>query len=222
MLKKFRMLKLCSVLEKFIKEFRGNLVEVCGPPGSGKTAILLSCVYSFLKRKEKIFYMDSDRTFSPVRLISMGCSKLELENMIISRPRSFEEQKKILFSLNHVLTEKFSFLAIDSFTSLYREEIARGRSIIDLQTSLNAQLALLYRLTKKFNVTTIITNQVFYDPEKGEDRIVGGKILENWPDYIIKLERRGEKRKAKLYKGKSESKLSAIDLLITPNKIIIL
>lgn len=199
---------------------KGIITMIAGPPGSGKTnfAILAAC--SQAKKGNKVLFIDTEGGFSPERVKQIVTDKFEetLKNIILLEPRNFEEQKKILSTINsQIKREQFSLIILDSIAMLYRLELGDARERGDedvkkINREVANQMKLFAELCKKQNLAIIITNQVYQEflsqekldqGVKREINIVGGDLFQYWSKCIIELRNERGKRKAILLKHRS-------------------
>jgi len=86
--------------------------------------------------------------------------------------------------------------------------------------SLGDQMTFLLGLARKNEMSVVITNQVYLDIESGEDKPIGGNILNHLSKTIIKLEKLdGGIRSAILKKHRSLPEGRSIKFKITEGGI---
>lgn len=198
------------------------ITMVAGSPASGKTnfAILTAC--SQAKDGKKVLFIDTEGGFSSERVRQIvGEENLEdiLENMILSQPVSFEEQKKLFEKLlERIRKEDISLIVVDGMAMLYRLELGdavqsnEDEKIKSVNREVAKQMRMLAEISRKKNIPVFITNQVYTEflkqdeIEKGRERktnIVGGDLFKYWSKCIIELKKQGNRRKAYLLKHRS-------------------
>ncbi len=198
------------------------ITMVAGSPASGKTnfAILTAC--SQAKDGKKVLFIDTEGGFSSERVKQIvGDENLEgiLENIVLSQPVSFEEQKKLFEKLlERIRKEDISLIVVDGMAMLYRLELGdaiqsnEDEKIKSVNREVAKQMRMLAEISRKKNIPVFITNQVYTEflkqdeIEKGRERktnIVGGDLFKYWSKCIIELRRQGNKRKAYLLKHRS-------------------
>ncbi len=200
---------------------KDTITMIAGPPGSGKTnfAILASC--SQAKKGNKILFIDTEGGFSTERIKQIVGEDYEniLKNILLLKPTTFEEQKKILQNLlQKVKKELFSLIIIDGMAMLYRLELGDAiksnsdKEIKEVNREVAKQMRILSEISRKENIPIIITNQVYSEflPEeklrKGIEKqvnIVGGDLFQYWSKCIIELKNERGKKKAILLKHRS-------------------
>ena len=204
---------------------RDIITTVYGPAGSGKTNFCVLVTVSQAKKDNKVIFIDTEGGFSPDRFKQMTGEEYEksVKNVLLLKPTSFNEQKKIFDSLLKEINSdsKIGLIIVDSMTMLYRLEIAEELSelnsdskdskIKSVNRELARQLRTLAEISRKKNIPVIITNQIYYnfikDEQKtGEERIakmVGGDLLKYWSKCLIELKSENGKRNAILRKHRS-------------------
>lgn len=199
---------------------KGIITMIAGPPGSGKTNFVILAACSQAKKGNKVLFIDTEGGFSPERVKQIISQDFEntLKNIVLLEPRNFEEQKKILSTINLQLKkEQFSLIILDSIAMLYRLELGDAREKGDedvrkINREVANQMKLFAELCKKQNLPILITNQVYQEflsqekLEQGVEReinIVGGDLFQYWSKCIIELKNDRGKRKAILIKHRS-------------------
>ncbi|RLE40723.1 hypothetical protein DRZ77_01550 [Candidatus Woesearchaeota archaeon] len=168
-------------LDEFLSECfgSGSITTVYGPAATGKTLFCLLIAKSASKIG-KVFYIDSEHDFSIERFKQINKTWQEdLKNIIISKPKSFTEQKKIIFSLT---PKGASAIIVDSITRHYQ---TAGYPIKDLER----QLIIIRKLAKENNIPIILTSRVFTDPEKKTYHLYGEQVIKTYSKYLLKLEK---------------------------------
>jgi len=197
------------------------ITMIAGPPGSGKTnlAILVSC--SQAKKGNKVIFIDTEGGFSIERIKQLVGEKYKevLENILLLKPTSFEEQKKSFEKLFlQVKKGQVSLIIIDGMAMLYRLELAdaqksgESESIKKINREIAKQMRNLAEISRKQEIPILITNQVYMgflseeDWKKGVERetnLVGGDLFKYWSKCIIELKNDKGKKRAILLKHRS-------------------
>ncbi len=186
-----------NIEKNFDEILGGGILEKCltqiyGPPASGKTNLcIIAAVYVALKEK-KIIFIDTEGGFSVERVKQLAKEKttLALKNLILIEPTTYQEQKTAIEGIEKMVNEKIGLVVVDSITMLYRlEEADSIDKRQERQILLGKQLEILLRISRKFNIPVIITNQVYTDIETNEISPVGGEILKYWSKVIVELGR---------------------------------
>ena len=210
------------------------ITMIAGPPGSGKTNFVILASVSQAKKGNKVLFVDTEGGFSVDRVRQLLEENKEdekiLENIILMKPTSFDEQRKVFEKLLQTLKkEHVSLIVIDGMAMLYRLELGdaaqidedveedgedkkRDGRIKKVNSEMASQMRTLAEISRKQNIPVLITNQVYKsflsedDLRKGvkpEMNIVGGDLLKYWSKCIIQLDNERGKRKAVLVKHRS-------------------
>jgi len=180
-------------IDEFLKEY-SLITTIYGQASTGKTTLAMLAVINQTKQKKKVIFVDTENGFSLERLKQLTPDfKDILKNIILVKPKTFEEQEKVILNL-----PKASLIIIDTISQFYRMKLKEDNYLTN--KSLDKQLRKLKEISKEIPV--IINNQVYSDIN-GNVNIVGGDMLRNWSDTVIKLEK--NPRKLKVEKpGKKE------------------
>lgn len=166
------------------------ITQIYGPPASGKTNLCLILAVGIAKNNKKVLFVDTEGGFSieRIRQIAEGKNlKLEeiLKNIILITPTEYNEQKQIIQKLIELLDETVGVVIVDSFTILYRLE--ENENLLEKQMSLGIQLKELSKISRKFKIPVVITNQIYKIDEIQEVTPVGGDVLKYWTKVVIEL-----------------------------------
>ncbi len=181
----------CSSIDSLLKGgFSINQISlVYGEASSGKTLLTFQCAIEAARQKFKVFYIDSDQSFSPHRLDSLPLNPVSLEQIIIFRPDDFQDQIGITETFENLMTKTKTLLVIDSITGLYRASLGKLKETIVYNRELNRELAYLSDLSKRFPLVTVLTGEVHSQPGPGEWSVepVATRSLEHWSSTIARL-----------------------------------
>lgn len=199
------------------------ITTIYGPGGSGKTNFCMLVAMSQAKKGHKVIYIDTEGGFSVERakqiLQSQSLEEVEkiLQNVLILKPTSFEEQEfSFAKMLKHLKNESVSLIIVDSIAMLYRLELGDAikteqvGKIQEVNSQLAKQLRTLNEIARKQNIPVVVTNQVYSqfmkdDAEKVEKEfsMVGGDLLKYWSKCLIELQNFRGRRKIILRKHRS-------------------
>jgi len=169
---------------------KGIVTTIYGPAGSGKTNICLLTLIRLTGMGRKIMYIDTESSFSIERLQQITkYSEKVLDNMLIFKPSSFEEQHKIIEKMPKMLTKDVGMVVVDTISMLYRLELSQQSDVQKTNAALAKQIALLIWAARTYDIPVIVTNQVYSDfNEKEKVKMVGGDMLKNGSRCLIELQ----------------------------------
>lgn len=163
-----------------------------GPAGSGKTTLCLLALLTVIRNQnKKVMYVDTEGGFSIARLeqLSLGNLRSLLENILLFKPTTFEEQKIAFEKLRAMVDERIGLIIVDSICMLYRLELGKSEDIAGLNRELGAQISYLTEIARKKNIPIILTNQVYSSFDDRESvHIVGGDILKYGSKCLLELQ----------------------------------
>ncbi len=185
--------------EYFKKILMGNLehkviTQVYGEPATGKTCFAIQCLIKYVKRNNKVVFIDTEGGFSIERLKQMSGSAFRdiFKNVYYYEVMDFSEQHLLIENLPNILRENCKLIILDSAVSLYR--IASEEE--NANKMLSKQMATLAEIARKRNLAVLITNHVYSIENRIEP--VGGNILKYWSKTIIEFKKEGNERIARL------------------------
>jgi DNA repair protein RadB len=210
---------------------RDVITALYGNAGSGKSNMCMMVAVSQARKGNKVIFIDTEGGFSVERIKQISSLSGEefqklLENIILLKPTSFEEQWNafgvLLKELKKDIAKKIGLIIVDGMTMLYRLELAEARKeenertrlekIDFINSRLAKQMRLLAEIARKENIPIVVTNQVYgdflseEDFKSGKERtysMVGGDILKYWGKCLIEIKNDRGKRKLILKKHRS-------------------
>ena len=191
-----------GTINAFLKGYNTNEITlIYGEPSTGKTTLGLLATIAQAKNNKKVIYIDTEKGFSIERWKQLNKTQDYLKNVLILRPQNFEEQHKVI---NNLPTKNIALIIIDTLGHFYR--IALKENYKEANKKVDQQLQSLKEITQK-NVPVILINQVYDNYEKGITP-VGGSMIKNWCQTIIKL----EKEPRKIIREKKEKKEALFEI----------
>ena len=166
------------------------ITTIYGPAGSGKTNLCLLAGATMARKRKKVVYIDTEGSFSLERLKQIAPDyKDVLDQMVLLKPSTFEEQQKVFEKLKDKITDKVGLIIVDTIAMLYRLELGKSEDVYDINRELGRQIAYLSTITRKKNIPVLLANQVYADMENREKvNIVGGDILKYGSKCLIELQ----------------------------------
>ena len=199
---------------------RGIVTQIYGASGTGKTNICIQLAIATVQSGKKVVFIDTEG-FSAERFrqIAGEDAKKVAGEIIIYEPASLDQQYSAVLELEKIMNEKIGLIILDSAALFYRLGLSSDDSNDEnmaLRRELVNQIGLLHGLARKYNISVVITNQVFKDVSTGELCPIGGNALEHLSKTIILLEKTGpSKRKATLRKHRSKIEGANCDFMLT-------
>jgi len=170
---------------------KGVITQFYGPPGSGKTNIVLNLLVQNAKSGKNGVFVDTEGGLSIERVKQISGTEFSVlaANIIVFEPSTFIEQDSVLRRIEKMVEsgEPVELIILDSAVALYR--VREGESS-QLNLELGRQMGRLTRLAQKHDIAVVITNQVYASFE-GEGMVepVGGTILKYRSKIMVELER---------------------------------
>lgn len=170
----------------------GGVSLVYGEAETGKTTLAMQCAVNCARLGYKTLFIDCDNTFSTKRLSQIASRDFEniAELIFLMKPRNFNEQALVVDNLTGYVMGRVSLIVVDTFTSLYRAEIAeRPERTFELNRELNRQAAWLAQIAKTRKVAILLTSQVrsAFNEAHVSVEPLAPRVLKFWADAIIAM-----------------------------------
>lgn len=187
----------------------GTITQVYGPPGAGKTNVILAAAVAVAGGGGRTLLIDTEG-ISVERLDQLmgGTERSDDPRTVTDRigirnVHDFEEQAAAIKDVAEVAAD-LDLIAIDCATGFYRLERGTDEREGDALRDVTRQVTHLLSLARKHDLAVLLTNQVFTDPDTDRVRPLGGNTLGHWSGVVIRLDRfRGGNRRATLEKHRS-------------------
>ena len=191
-----------------------TITTIFGPPGSGKSTLCFEYLIHVINQGKKVIYVDTEGGFSVERLKQID-EDVDLQNVIVYSPKSFEEQQKIIMSLNsHIKNaNQIGLIIVDSLVMLYRLKL--GEAPQKINKELGEQLRMLTQISRSFSIPILVSNQMYKSFDTKQSKMVGGLTIEYWSKTIVEFIKQDEEKKVKLIKHKSKPEGEEIPVEIT-------
>ncbi len=193
-----------------------ELTELAGGFGSGKTQLCFQlCINVQLPFEEgglegNAFFIDTERTFSPRRVVEMASYReLDVEeilnNIYISSAVNTHHLFSIVDQLDEIIPEKnIKLLIIDSLASHFRSEFIGKGKLVERQQKLMKIAELLIMIAVKYDIAIVVTNQIIANVEEflfgsPEEPALGFAWAHRPQQRIFLRKSRGSSRIARLF-----------------------
>lgn len=159
----------------------GNVTEIAGPPGVGKTqfcfmlSLLATLPTNIGGLNGQVIYIDTESAFSASRLKQIAQSKYPerfqseksiqnlLQRIFVHKAASVFALKEIVPNIEQdIIRKKVKLVVIDSIASLFRKEYGASvlQSVIERNNILLEQAACLKDMAQTYGIVIFLTNQV--------------------------------------------------------------
>ena len=179
----------------------GDVTLVYGEADTGKTSLAIQCAVNTARIGYKTIFIDSDGTFSPVRLSQIAYKDIDevAPSITLVKPTTFQEQALAIDRLDEYLTKTVGLVVVDTVTSLYSIELGEPKKTFTLNRELGRQMACLAQIAKTHKVAVLINSQVRNVFLEGVVTIepVATRVLKFWADVVLNLKHTGQSRTMK-------------------------
>ncbi len=191
---------------KFDRLLGGGIESGCvtllyGEAGAGKTNVCLQVARKVAESGGKVAYIDNEG-LSSERLHQVFANNPDsVKNLLIFQVHSLEEQTDRIEKIGKLAENNaISLVVIDSLTMFYRlrhdEPKARNEFV--------KQTELLLEIARKYDMTILVTSQVYSNISNGRVEFLGGHALNHNAKTILRVEKlENGRRKAVIVKHRS-------------------
>lgn len=179
----------------------GCVTLLYGEAGAGKTNVCLQAAREVAESGKKVAYIDNEG-LSYDRIDQVFVNNRDAsKNLLIFQAHSLEEQTERIETIRRLAEAKvITMIVIDSLTMFYRlrhdEPAARSELV--------KQTEMLLDIARKYNMTIIVTSQVYANMNNGGVEFLGGHALGHNAKTILRLEKlENGRRKAVIMKHRS-------------------
>ena len=168
-----------------LMNFNSGINLVYGEAATGKTTLALMLVYNYSKLG-KVIFIDTENSFSLERFKQICNEDYNkcLKNILLIKANNFIEQHEAIKKLANL--NDIKLVVIDSLGKYYRVELKQESFITNKRVQKDFRI--LKELNNK-NTIILITNQVYESFKSEGISMVGGNMVKNLADNLIKLER---------------------------------
>lgn len=213
-------LRLNTFVGELLEELQEDTITtIFGPPAAGKTTLCLQYCAKCSNDGKKVLFIDTEGGFSAQRLKQID-PNINLSNILVISPKTFEEQKKTIFNLNKQIksSNQIGLIVIDSLVMLYRLKLEDAPQKIN--SNLAEQLRMLTEISRVFKIPIIVSNQMYTHFDTKQRKMVGGNLIEYWSKTILELNKEGDIRTAKLIKHKFKPESEEIQFQINNEGLV--
>ncbi len=186
----------------FLGEIGKGIVLVYGESATGKSTFGLQSALDVFREK-KVLFLDCDKSFSLERLKQMDSDySAFLDNLLVVELKDLYELDSKLEHFEKMV-DKFDLVVLDNIGLYYRLDLKKD------YTEANRVIVQILRKLRHMSedIPVILISQI-YDGEEGT-KVLGGKMIQNFSDYILELSK--DPRKAKMIKPDEKEFLFKIE-----------
>lgn len=168
-----------------------EITLIYGEAETGKTSLAIQCAVNSARIGYKTLFIDSDRTFSPQRLMQIAPQDFNevSEKIIIFTPSTFDEQSHLIDEMEKYIGRSLGLIVFDTVTTLYRLAIGDREEAFKANRELNRQLATLAHIGRAYQIPILIISQVKAILTDVDALIepVASRVLKYWANTVIGL-----------------------------------
>ena len=158
---------------------RGKIVEIFGPPSSGKLTLALSLLSQAQSAGETVAYVDLSADLDPVVAARLG---VEMGSLLIVNPHSLREGFEITLTL--ISSEALGLLVFDLAAGA-----SESRSTVLDPRLLSTALRRLVGIIARSKTSVIFVNRLIAAGSNEDKESSGGKALKHYASIRLRMER---------------------------------
>jgi len=158
---------------------RGRIVEIFGPPSSGKLTLALSLLSQAQSSGEMVAYVDLSGDLDPVVAARLG---VEMGSLLIVEPHSLREGVEIALTL--ISSEALGLLVFDLAAGA-----SKSMSTLLDPRLMSAALRRLVGILSKSKSSVIFVNPLIATGSSEHEESPGGKALKHYASIRLRMER---------------------------------
>ncbi len=177
-----------------------QLTFLYGEAGAGKTGLVLQLAFVNARRGLKTIFVQTGSRFPSERFkqIAGGLWKQAVEQVPILELHDFDQQQKLAETLRRYASPTVKLVVWDTFTSLYRAALSSQHRNVELNKSMNRQLALLLQVAREREISIVLSAEMHgvvhtapsdESVEWGEEGPVAEGVLDYWTQTRMRLEK---------------------------------
>ncbi len=187
-------------LDDIFRESEG-IFSIWGASGVGKTTFAFQIALNAANFGQVIYiYSKPNFPYQKVEKITQNISPEILKNIIYVNSTEFNDLNNIIFKLEFLILNKLkqntnliTLIIIDSITDLYKIKLNRENKEININLNyqLNQMMGSMKWIHETYGIDILIVNEISRRNinEQIEEVQSGGKIMQYWVNYSIKISR---------------------------------
>lgn len=158
---------------------RGRVVEIFGPPSSGKLTLALSLLSQAQSSGEMVVYVDLSGDLDPVVAARLG---VEMGSLLIVEPHSLREGFEIILTL--ISSEALGLLVFDLAAGA-----SESKSTVLDPRLMSTALRRLVGIIARGKTSVIFVNRSMVTDSNEHEESPGGKALKHYASIRLRMER---------------------------------
>lgn len=172
---------------------KGSVTLIYGEAGAGKTNVCLQLARNVAINGNKVAYIDSEGLSSERLSQVFKGNEDYIKNLLVFEVHSFTEQSDRIDKIEKLAaTGTISLVIIDSLTMFYRLNYEDSY----VRNDFIRQTEVLLNMARQYEIAIMLTSQVYSNLTNGGVEFLGGHALHHNAKTIIRLDKRGEGRRA--------------------------